>query len=139
MENFATGAWASHVAIDPCISILATTRAQSDEQKVAAMGTQKMMSPKSKYKGANLRAPKTVKSQGRDEDKVHWTPIFARGKVSIYVCDADAARRDRNLPARLNDGPELAKFVRHVLPGILEEMQEKHGWSRLPRIVVPST
>ena len=61
LENFATGAWSSHVAIDPCISNLATTRAQSDEQRVAAMGVQKMMSPKSKYKGANLRAPKTVK------------------------------------------------------------------------------
>ena len=136
LENFATGAWASHVAIDPCISILATTRAQSDEQRVAAMGVQKMMSPKSKYKGANLRAPKTVKSQGRDQDKIHWTPVFARGKVSIYVCDADAARRNRKLPARLNDGAELAKFVRHVLPGILEDMQEEHGWSRVPRTVV---
>ena len=72
------------------------------------MGVQKMMSPKSKYKGANLRAPKTVKSQGRDQDKVHWTPVFARGKVSIYICDADAARRDRKLPARPNDGAELA-------------------------------
>ena len=70
-----------------------------------------MMSPKSKYKGANLRAAKTVKSQGCDQDKVHWTPVFARGKVSIYICDADAARRDRKLPARLNDGAELAKFV----------------------------
>ena len=136
LENFATGAWSSHVAIDPCISILPVTRAQSDDQKVAAMGVQKMMSPKSKYKGANLRAPKTVKSQGRDEEKVHWTPVFALGKVRLYVCDAEAARRDIQLPARLNDGPELAKFIENVLPGILVEMQREHGWSRTPRTVV---
>ena len=136
LENFAIGAWSSHVAIDPCISILATTRAQSDEQKVAAMGVQKMVSPKSKHKGANLRAPKTVKSQGCDQDKIHWTPVFARGKVSIDVCDADAAHRNRKLPARLNSGAELAKFIRHVLPGVLESMQEEHGLSRMPRTVV---
>ena len=136
LENFATGAWSSHVAIDPCISILPTTHAQSDEQKVAAMGVRKMMSPESKYKGANLRAPKTVKSQGRDEEKVHWTPIFALGKVKLYVCDAEAARRDIRLPARLNDGPELAKFVQHVLPGILVDMQHEHEWTRTPRTVV---
>ena len=136
LENFSTGAWSSHVAIDPCISILPVTRAQSDEQRVAAMGVQKMMSPKSKYKGANLRAPKTVKSQGRDDVKVHWTPIFALGKVRVYVCDADAARRDLRLPARLNDGAELAKFVENVLPGILAEMQREHGWGRTPRTVV---
>ena len=136
LANFAAAAWASHVAIDPCITILATTSAQSDEQKVAAMGVLKMMSPKSKYKGANLRAAKTVKSQAREEEKVHWTPVFALGKVRIYVCDADAARRNCQLPARLNDGPELAKFIRNVLPGILDEMQWEHGWSRTPRTVV---
>ena len=136
LKNFATGAWSSHVAIDPCITILASTRAQSDEQKVAAMGVQKMMSPKSRYKGPNLRASKTVKSQGREEDKVHWTPVFALGKVRLYVCDADAARRDIQLLARLNDGPELAKFIENVLPGILVEMQREHGWSRTPRTVV---
>ena len=48
LENFATGAWSSHVSIDPCITILATTRAQSDDQKVAAMGVQNMMSPKAR-------------------------------------------------------------------------------------------
>ena len=36
----------------------------------------------------------------------------------------------------MNDGPELAKFVKHVLPGILEEMQEEHRWHRMPRTVV---
>ena len=56
LDHFATRPWSSHVAIDPCFTILPTTRAQSDEQKVAAMGVQKMMSPNSKYKGSNLRA-----------------------------------------------------------------------------------
>ena len=100
------------------------------------MGVQKMMSPTSKYKGPNLRASKTVKPQGREEEKVHWAPVFALGKVSIYVCDAEAARRDAQLPARLNDGAELAKFIRNVLPGILADMQLEHGWSRTPRTVV---
>ena len=136
LEHFPTGAWSSHVAVDPCISILATTRAQSDEQKVAAMGVKKMISPGSKYKGANLRASKTIKSQARAEDKVHWTPVFARGKVYIYVCDAEKARQNPELPARLNHGAEFAKFVRNVLPGILEEMQAEHGWARTPRTVV---
>ena len=39
-------------------------------------------------------------------------------------------------PARLNDGPELAKVIRNVLPGILDEMQWDHGWNRTPRTVV---
>ena len=56
--------------------------------------------------------------------------------MSIYVCDADAARRDNQLPARLNHGPELAKFISNVLPGILMDMQQEHGWNRTPRTVV---
>ena len=64
------------------------------------------------------------------------TPVFALGKVRIYVCDADAVRRDPKLPARLNGGAELAKFTRNVLPGTLEEMQREHGWNRTPRTVV---
>ena len=131
----AASCW-SHVAIDPCITILASSDAQSEDQRVAAMGTRKMMSPKSRFKGPNLRAPATAKTQGRDADKVHWTPVFARGKVSIYVCDADAARRDALLPARLNNGADLAKFVQNVLPGILDDMQQRHGWAHAPRTVV---
>ena len=77
-----------------------------------------------------------MKSQGREEEKVHWMPVFALGTVGIYVCDAEAARHDAQLPARLNDGAELAKFIRNVLPGILADMQLEHGWSRTPRTVV---
>ena len=46
--------------------------------------------------------------QSRDEDKMHWTPILALGKVSIYVCDPVAACRDPTLPVRLNERTELA-------------------------------
>ena len=63
-------------------------------------------------------------------NKLHLWPTY------IYVCDADAACRDAKLPDRLNDGPGMAKFVRNVLPGILREMQEQHGWSRIPRTLV---
>ena len=136
MDNFPAGAWASHVAIDLCISILPNTKALSDDQKVAAMGVKKMMSPKSKYKGANCRAPKTTHSQGKDDIKVHWTPIFALGKVRVYICDPQAASRDDSLPARLNESRELGKFIKNVLPGILDEMRDAHGWSRTPRTVV---
>ena len=100
------------------------------------MGVKKMMSPDARYKGPNCRAPQTTNTQGRDEDKVHWTPIFALGKVSIYVCDPNAARGDPRLPARLNDGTEVAKFVRNVLPEILLRMQKDYGWSRVPRTIV---
>ena len=96
----------------------------------------KMMSPKSKYKGPNTRAAKTVKSQGRKEQKVHWTLVFALGKACIYVCNAEAARRDPRLPARLNEGAELAKFIRNVLPGILPGMRDEYGWGKTPRTVV---
>jgi hypothetical protein len=46
------------------------------------MGAKKMMSPKSRFVGANLRAPATAKTQGREDDKVHWTPVFARGRCT---------------------------------------------------------
>ena len=136
LDEHSTGAWASHVSFDPCISILAKTKNLSDDQKVAAMGVKKMMSPKSKYKGPNCRAPNTVKSQGKDDVKVHWTPVFALGKVRVYVCDPEAAARDETLPARLNESRELGKFIKNVLPGILEDMREEYGWSRTPRTVV---
>ena len=77
-----------------------------------------------------------MKSQGRDDFKVHWTPVFALGKVYIYVCDGGAAARDATLPARLNEGQELAKFVKNGLPGILQEMKDEHGWNRAPRTIV---
>ena len=136
LEHVPARAWWTHVAIDPCITILANTDAQSEDQRVAAMGVRKMMSPKSRFLGVNLRAPATAKTQGREEDKVHWTPVFARGRVHIYVCDAEAARHDPRLPAGLNNSNDVAKFIRNALPDILEQMRQEHGWDRVPRTVV---
>lgn len=136
LQHSHPSAWRGHVAIDPCITVLPSTRAQTEDQKVAAMGSRKMMSRKSRFKGANLRAPATAKTQGRAEDKMHWTPVFARGKVAVYICDAKKAALDSRLPGRLNSGDGIAKFVKNVLPGILEQMKEAHGWADTPRTVV---
>ena len=136
LQQTHASAWRGHVAIDPCITILPSTAAQTEDQKVAAMGKMKMMSPGSRFHGVNLRAPATAKTQGRAEDKVHWTPVFARGKVFVYICDSNKAFRDPRLPARLNNSTDIAKFVQHVLPGVLEQMQQEHGWVDTPRTVV---
>ena len=49
---------------------------------------------------------------------------------------SDAPRGDPNLPDLLNEGTELAKFVRNVLPEILGRLQRDYGWSRVSRIIV---
>ena len=119
LKEFSSSAWYSHVAIDPCSSLLPRTAQRLEDQQVAAMGNQKWMSPASARKGANLRAPATAKKQGgKNVLQVHWTPVFARGKIHLYVCDADAASRDASLPCKLNDSANLAKFIRNVLPAI---------------------
>ena len=65
---------------------------------------------------------------------MHWTPVFARGKLFIYVCDPEA--NDRDYPAMLNNSLALACFMRRVLPGVLQGMKEEHGWSSTPRVLV---
>jgi len=67
---------------------------------------------------------------------VEWTPIFARGKVRIYVTDLDRARDDASLPQKLADSHNLAKFIRKALPQELQRVREKHGWQDMPRVVV---
>ena len=62
--------------------------------------------------------------------------MFARGKLVIHICGTKKASRDPRLPARLNNGDDIAKFVQHVLPGVLELMQQEHGWADTPRTVV---
>ena len=52
----------------------------------------------------------------------------------IYVCDKRAD--DPSQPKKLADAGNLAKFVRNVLPGILQTMKQKYGWSNLPRQVI---
>ena len=89
------------------------------EQRVAAMGTRKYMSPGARRKGHNLRAPRTAQVQNStDVVKVHWTPVFARGKVRIYVCSAQPG--DANLPSKLNDSTNLSRFVSQILPEKVE-------------------
>ena len=43
LQHFTASAWHSHAAIDPCYSVLPSTAAQTEDQKVAAMGNIKMM------------------------------------------------------------------------------------------------
>ena len=129
--------WYGHVAIDPCASLLPKSATRLEGQQVAARGDSRYMSKGARREGINLRAPDTAKKQGGSNVlKVHWTPVLCRGKVRIYVCDPAAALLDDRLPAKLNDSAGLAKFVENVLPGILKEMAQQHGWRTLPRAVV---
>ena len=137
LDTMPAAACANHVAIDPCSSILPRDSVRSEEQRVAALGNSRFMSPGSKYDGVNLRASRFAVSQaGKNVLQLHWTPIFARGVVRVYLCDPAAAERDPRLPAKLNDSVELSKFIRNVLPQELRGMQAKHHWPTLPRIVV---
>lgn len=86
--------------------------------------------------GNNLRAPSTTATQSSASIRVDWTPVFARGKVRLVVIDSARALTDPEYPAKLTDAGNLGKFIRHVLPGVLKEMGEKHGWQNLPRTVV---
>ena len=79
-------AWRGHVAIDPHVTVLPSTRAQTDGQMVAAMGSQKMMSRKSRFKAANLRAPATAGAQGRVRgDTACWAPVYPRQGVCLRL------------------------------------------------------
>ena len=136
LANIAPGAWHNHVAIDPCTSLLPTTAQRLEDQQVAAMGSHKWMSAEASRVGANLRAPCTAKKQGgRNVLQVHWTPVLTRGKIHIYVCDADAAGRDATLPVKLNDSHNLSKFIRNVLPGILAVIKTKYKWANILRTI----
>ena len=85
----------------------------------------------------NLRAPATTHKQaGSDVLQVHWTPIFCRGKLHIHVCVPSDAQRDPQLPAKLNNSADMAKFVRNVLPKALADMKRKHGWRTLPHTLM---
>ena len=133
---FTARSWYGHVAVDPCYTLLPRTPEKLEEQKVAAMGKVKWMSKQSARKGANLRAPATAKSQLHGNTRVDWTPVFARGKVAIYVVDSGEAVGDDTLPQKLTDSRNLTKFVTNVLPRLLNDMKANHGWSDVPRTVV---
>ena len=119
---------------NPCYSLLAKTQEKKEEQMIAAMGTHKWVSEKSKRKGSNLRAPATANSQASFSVRVDWTPVFARGKLRIYVVDPDKA--DAFQPVKLADADNLGKFIRNVLPLLLQDMKAAYGWNDLPRTVV---
>ena len=125
------------MAIDPCYKLLPKKQERLDEMQVEAMGKRKWMSKGSARKGPNLRAPKTATTQaGSQVTKVEWTPVFARGRIRIYVCDPALAAVDSRYPASLADSSNLAKFVRQVLPALLQEMKQTYEWPTLPRKVL---
>ncbi len=137
LKFFSACSWYSQFAIDPCYSLLAKSQERMEGQQVKAMGKMKWMSEKSARDGVNLRTPSYTNTQGgSDVTRVDWTPVFARGHVVIYVVDVEAAKRNPDLPMKLTDSANVAKFVRNVLPGILERMKAKYKWADVPRTVV---
>ena len=138
LRTFDQRSWHNQLAFDPCYSLLAITQEKLEEQQIAAMGKKRYGSKNSARKEFNLRAPATVKTQtsAYHATRVDWTLVFARGKLLIYVVDLEAAESDPSLPKKLTDSSNLGKFVRNVLPSLLEQMKRKYGWSTAPRIVV---
>ena len=126
-----------HVAIDPCYKHLPKKQEKLEEQQIAAMGKVKWQSPGSRRDGVNPRAPATAKSQGGPQvTRADWTPVFARGRLRIFVCDPEKAKVDRKQPAKLSDSVNLGKFVENFLPQILKEMQRSYKWEFLPKVLV---
>ena len=130
LQLFSAAAWFSFVAIDPCRSLLPTSEVKSKDQKHAALGFKKWRSKRSKG-GANAKPVKFANSQISSTTPVHWTPVFARGKVKIYQCGLGDGG-----PDKLTDSKSLEKFAKDVLPNVLAEMRQEHGWHRTPRTVV---
>jgi hypothetical protein len=135
LNTFPAAAWVTHVSVDPCSTLLARTPARLEEQQLASMGKIKWRSKGSTNKGTSTRAPSTTNTQkGSNTLQVFWTPVFARGKIAIYVCDPDANNCDA--PSTLNKSGPLACFVRKVLPELLGDMKQRHGWNSIPRVLV---
>ena len=134
LDIFTASSWHNQLAFDPCYSLLPKTQEKYEELQVAALGKKRWRSKRAAKTGPNYRAPATARSQASQSIRVDWTPVFARGKLAIYVCDKRAD--DPSQPKKLADAGNLAKFVRNVLPGILQTMKQKYGWSNLPRQVI---
>ena len=116
------------IAIDPCLSLLPRKQEKADLLKIASMGFKRWMSEGCKRKGKNLRAPKTTKTQARDCDVVHWTPVFTRGRLKIVVLTDKAAK--------LNSSATAADFVMNHLQSSLDDMKAKWGWSNTPKVIL---
>lgn len=137
LDHIPQAAWQNHVAIDPCYKLLPKKQERLEEQQVAAMGKKKWQSAGSRRMGVNLRAPSYAKTQGGSQvTRADWTPVFARGRLRIYVCDPAKAAADPRYPAKLSDSTNLAKFVKQVLPEILKEMQTTYKWPNIPKVIV---
>ena len=67
LANFSTNAWASHIAIDPCSSLLPRYPQRLEDQQVAAMGKNKWRSKRSPMDSVNARAPETAKKQAGND------------------------------------------------------------------------
>lgn len=128
IDNFTPTAAFNFVAIDPCFSMLPTLQEKADLLKIAAMGNKKWMSPKSRRKGSNLRAPATAKTQKESVTIVHWTPVFTRGRLKLVVLTAPGSK--------VNNSAAAAAFVKDTLPGVLEDMKKEWKWSSIPRVVM---
>ena len=120
-------AW-NFVAIDPCLSLLPRKQEKADLLKMAAMGYKRWMSPKSKRKGKNLRAPATAKTQAKDCIVVPWTPVFTRGCLRIVVLTGKNAK--------LNSSAKVAEFVQNQLPSCLDSMKKRWGWTNTPKVIL---
>jgi hypothetical protein len=55
---------------------------------------------------------------------------------NAYAADPVCGRSRPEYPAKLNSAEQLARFVRHVLPGVMSQMRDAHGWTNLPRTIV---
>ena len=128
LQHLTKGAASNFVAIDPCFSLLARKQEKSDLLKIVAMGNKKWMSKKSRRKGANLRAPKTAKTQKESCTAVPWTPVFTRGRVKLVVLTEPGAK--------LNSSVTAGDFVRNSLPAVLQSMKKEWKWSTIPRVVL---
>ena len=127
-DNFSANAAFNFVAIDPCFSMLPKQQEKAELLKIAAMGNKKWMSPNSRRKGSNLRAPATAKTQKQSVTIVHWTPVFTRGRLKLVVLTTPGSK--------LNNSTDAAAFVKDKLPGILEDMKKEWKWSTLPRTLI---
>ena len=128
IENITPTAAFNFVAIDPCFSMLPKKEEKAELIKIAAMGNKKWMSPKSRRKGSNLRAPATAKTQKESVTIVHWTPVFTRGRLKLVVLTAPGSK--------LNNSAAAAAFVKDELPDILEDMKKEWEWSSIPRVLM---
>ena len=75
------------------------------------------MSKKFSRKGANLRAPRTAKTQKDSCNVVPWTPVFTRGRVKLVVLTEPGAK--------LNNSETVGSFVENALPTVLGASMKK--------------